>query len=231
MRQTQFRDRSDAGRQVAATLGRIAGREDVHGELLVLALPRGGVPVAFEVAGALGAALDVVVVRKLGLPSEPELALGAIASGGILVLNEDLLGQLDDPDRLLAEVAAIEGPELERRERVYRGQRPPVDPAGRTLVLVDDGMATGATMRAAVRALRPRKPAQIIAAVPVASSAACRQLRPEVDQLVCVVVDEDFHSVGQWYASFPQTSDEEVRALLAQAAARGAPEAAPVSAP
>lgn len=222
MRQTPFQDRSDAGRQLAASLGRVAAHGgllgETRGELLVLALPRGGVPVGFEVARALGAALDVFVVRKLGLPSQPELALGAIASGGLIVLNEDLAGLLEDAPGLLEEIAAIEAPEVERRERAYRGNRPPLDPAGRTLVLVDDGMATGATMRAAVRALRLRNPARIIAAVPVASRPACRQLRPEVDQLVCLVAEEDFRSVGQWYANFSQTSDQEVRSLLARAA-------------
>jgi len=182
----------------------------------VLALPRGGVPVAYEVARALNAPLDVFLVRKLGVPGYEELAMGAIATGGVRVLNDQLVGGLRIPDYIVDEVAASEQQELTRRERLYRGDRPAPDVRGRTVILVDDGLATGATMLAAVKALRQQQPARIVVAVPTASPETCEQLRAEVDDIICAITPEPFHAVGLWYEDFSQTKDEEVRDLLAR---------------
>ena len=211
-----FQDRFEAGRFLASKLRQYANRTDV----VVLALPRGGVPVGFEVAKALNAPLDVFVVRKLGLPGHEELAMGAIASGGVRVLNEDVIRGLGIPEGVVDVVAAEEERELERREREYRGGRPPLDVSGRTVILVDDGLATGSSMRVAALALRKKQPAQIVVAVPVASPATCAEFEAEVDQIVCAVTPEPFWAVGQWYRDFSQTTDEEVRELLRQAASR-----------
>ncbi len=208
-----FRDRSEAGQLLAQELSAYAGREDV----IVLALPRGGVPVAFEVARAIHAPLDVFVVRKLGVPGHEELAMGAIASGGILVTEPNVIEELAIPPDVVAEVAAREEQERLRREREYRGDRPEADVRGRTAILVDDGLATGSTMRAAVAALRKLQPARIVVAVPVAAASACAELAPEVDDIICTRTPEPFYSVGQWYGEFSQTTDEEVRELLARA--------------
>jgi putative phosphoribosyl transferase len=202
-----FADRADAGRRLAERLGAYAGRDDVT----VLGLPRGGVPVAAEVARTLPAPLDVCVVRKLGVPGDVELALGAIATGGVLVLNDRVVADLHLSDQAIADVAAVELAELRRREQAYRGERPPVDVAGRTVLVVDDGLATGATMRAAVRAVRLRAPARVVVAVPVAAAETCHALGPEVDDVVCALRPSDFRSVGGWYEDFSPTSDDEVR--------------------
>ena len=208
----RFRDRREAGRLLAAQLGAYAKRPDV----LVLALPRGGVPVAAEVASALGAPLDVFVVRKLGVPGHEEYALGAIATGGVRVLNEEVVQALRIPDRVIDALAAREQEELARRERVYRGHRPPLDVRGRTVILVDDGLATGATMHAAIRALRQQQPARIVVAVPTASPETCAELKTEVDDIICATTPDPFYAVGLWYEDFSQTTDEEVRELLAR---------------
>jgi predicted phosphoribosyltransferase len=208
-----YRDRAEAGRRLAEKLAEYAGRPDV----LVLALPRGGVPVAFEVARALGASLDVFVVRKLGVPGHEELAMGAIASGGVWVLNEDVVGPLAIPDREILAVAARELRELARRERLYRGDRPLLDVRGRIVILVDDGLATGSTMRAAVAALRRLGPARLVVAVPTAAPSACADLEHEVDECICANTPEPFYAVGIWYEDFSQMTDEEVRALLERA--------------
>jgi predicted phosphoribosyltransferase len=210
----RFRDRQDAGRLLAEKLTAYAHRPDV----LVLALPRGGVPVAYEVARALGAPLDVFVVRKLGVPGHEELAMGAVATGGVRVLNEDVVRGLRIPDRMIDAVTALEQQELARRERLYRGDRTPPDVRGRTVILVDDGLATGATMHAAIAALRQQEPARIVVAVPTAAPETCNVLRAEVDDVVCAITPEPFHAVGLWYEDFSQTTDEEVRELLARAA-------------
>ena len=217
-----FQDRFEAGRFLASKLTQFANRPDV----VVLALPRGGVPVGFEVAKALNAPLDVFVVRKLGLPGQPELAMGAIASGGVRVLNEDVVRALGIPDQLIDAVAAKEQSEVERREREYRDGRPPIDVRGRTVILVDDGLATGSSMRVAAAALRQKQPAQIVVAVPVASPATCAEFQSEVDKVICAVTPEPFWAVGQWYRDFSQTSDEEVRDLLRRAASLPAQRAA-----
>ena len=211
-----LRDRADAGRRLAAKLTAYASRADV----LVLALPRGGVPVGYEVAQALGAPLDVFLVRKLGVPGREELAMGALASGGVSVLNEDVVRTLDIPDRVIAEATARETQELARRERAYRDDRPPPEVRGRTVLLVDDGLATGSTMRAAVAALRKLQPAWIVAAVPVGSAEVCASLGNEVDEMVCAATPEPFHAVGLWYEDFSQTTDEEVRSFLSRSGAR-----------
>jgi predicted phosphoribosyltransferase len=214
-----FRDRTEAGRVLAEKLSRYAGRPDV----LVLALPRGGVPVAYEVARALHAPLDVFLVRKLGMPGLEELAMGAIASGGIRVLNEDVVQTLQIPEDVIEASVASEERELERREREYRDDRAPLNVHGRTVILVDDGLATGSTMRAAVAALRQQQPAAIIVAVPVAASSTCAELAEEVDDLVCARMPEPFRAVGLWYDDFSQTTDQEVRDLLRQAAENDIP--------
>jgi len=212
MKQRPFRDRTEAGRLLAAKLTAYANRPDV----IVLALPRGGVPVAYEVARALNAPLDVFLVRKLGVPGYEELAMGAIATGGVRVLNDQLVGSLRIPDYIVDEVAASEQQELTRRERLYRGDRPAPDVRRRSVILVDDGLATGATMLAAVKALRQQQPARIVVAVPTASPDTCEQLRAEVDDVICAITPEPFHAVGLWYEDFSQTTDEEVRDLLAR---------------
>jgi putative phosphoribosyl transferase len=208
-----FRDRRDAGEQLAEKLRHYAGRDDV----VVLALPRGGVPVAFEVARDLSAPLDVFVVRKLGVPWHPELAMGAIASGGIRVLNPDVIGPLGISDDAIEEVAEDEGRELERREAAYRDGWSRPDVYNKIVILVDDGLATGSTMRAAVRAIRRRMPGRVVVAIPVGASDTCREMRSEADEVVCVVTPEPFYGVGSWYDDFSQTTDEEVRELLTRA--------------
>ncbi len=208
-----FRDRYEAGRQLATKLSTYAERPDV----VVFALPRGGVPVAFEVARVLDAPLDVFLVRKLGVPGHEELALGAIAQGGVRVLNAEVVRSLDIAPDTIEAVAAREGEELARRERAYRDDRPPLEVAGRTVILVDDGLATGASMRAAVAALRAEAAARIVVAVPVAAPETCDAVRAEVDEIVCAVTPEPFYAVGFWYADFAQTTDAEVHDLLARA--------------
>jgi predicted phosphoribosyltransferase len=217
-----FQDRFEAGRVLASKLSQFANRTDV----VVLALARGGVPVGFEVAKALNVPLDVFVVRKLGLPGHEELAMGAIASGGIRVLNDDVVQSLGLPSEVIDAVAAEEERELERREHEYRDGRPPLDVRGRAVILVDDGLATGSSMRVAALALRQKQPAQIIVAVPVASAKTCSEFESEVDKVVCAVTPEPFWAVGQWYKDFSQTSDEEVRELLHRAASMASPRAA-----
>jgi putative phosphoribosyl transferase len=209
-----FRDRYDAGEALAERLREYAGRPDV----LVLALPRGGVPVGYVVAHELGVALDVFVVRKLGTPGQPELAMGAIASGGVRVLNPEVVNSLGIPDWAIEQATEQEQAELLRRERQYRGDRPPADVRGKTAILVDDGLATGSTMRAAAAALRHEGAARIVVAVPVASGATCDQLRAEGNEVVCASTPEPFFAVGQWYKDFAQTTDEEVHDLLERAA-------------
>ena len=211
-----FHDRRDAGRQLAQKLLALAGRNDV----VVLGLARGGLPVAHEVAVALHAPLDVFIIRKLGHPRQPELAMGAIASGGIRVLNREVLLRIDDADTVLAHVTEVERRELERRESEYRGQRKAPALAGKVVVVVDDGLATGASMRAAVQALRQAGVARVIAAVPVGSSSAIARLAGEADELVCLTVPTDFDAVGQVYRDFSQTTDDEVRKLLEAQAGR-----------
>ncbi|HEX9370883.1 MAG TPA: YbaK/EbsC family protein [Roseiflexaceae bacterium] len=210
----RFCDRTEAGRRLAALLGSYAGRPDV----LVLALPRGGVPVAFEVARALHAPLDVLVVRKLGVPGQEELALGAIASGGVLVLNEQLIRRLRLTSGTIDAIAAVEQCELERREQAYRGDLPPADVAGRTVIVVDDGLATGTSMHAAVVTLRERRPARIVVAVPLAALDGCATFRPLVDEIVWVLAPDPLYAVGMWYDDFAPTTDKQVRRLLRQAA-------------
>jgi len=205
-----FRDRREAGRLLAAKLTAYANRPDV----IVLALPRGGVPVADEVARALGAPLNVFVVRKLGVPGSEELAMGAVATGGVRVLNDQLVNRLGIPDHLIDAVAVREGQELARRERLYRGGRPLLDVRDRTVILVDDGLATGATMHAAIAALRQLHPARIVVAVPTASPETCEEMRAEVDDVICAITPEPFQAVGRWYQDFAQTTDEEVQDLL-----------------
>jgi predicted phosphoribosyltransferase len=214
-----FTDRVEAGRFLASKLRKYTD----HPEVLVLALPRGGVPVAFEVARALRAPLDVFLVRKLGVPGHPELAMGAIASGGVRVLNDDVVGALGISRDVIEAVAAVEEQELERRERIYRGGRPPPDVRGRTVILVDDGLATGSTMRAAVAALRQHGPDRIVVAVPVGAPDTCEEFRSEADDVVCARTPEPFYAVGLWYGDFSQTTDEEVHDLLDRAAEELAP--------
>jgi predicted phosphoribosyltransferase len=209
-----FEDRSDAGRRLAELLRAYEGTPG----LLVLALPRGGVPVAFEVARSLHAPLDIFLVRKLGVPGHEELAMGAIASGGTMVLNDDVIRMAGITPDMIERTAEREWRELERREECYRGarQRPSLRDA--TVILVDDGLATGSTMRAAAHALRQEGPAQVIIAVPVASPETCHAFREEVDNIICAVTPEPFYGVGAWYADFSQTSDDEVQTLLRRAA-------------
>jgi predicted phosphoribosyltransferase len=209
-----YRDRRDAGRKLAAALERYRGRPGVT----VLALPRGGVPVAYEVARALAAPLDVFIVRKLGFPEKEELAMGALASGGVRVLNETLLHRYHVPEPVVAAVVAREQRELMRREQAYRHGRPPAPVAGRTVILVDDGLATGSTMRAGVAGLRQRGPAHIAVAVPIAAPDTCAALAAVVDDIVCAATPEPFHAVGLWYDDFDQTGDDEVQRLLDAAA-------------
>ncbi len=209
-----FLDRHDAGRRVAAALRKYADRPD----LIVLALPRGGVPVGYEVAQDLHAPLDVFIVRKLGVPGHEELAMGAIATGGVRILDRNLVEMLGLSPADIDRVTAFEQRELERRENLYRDRRPPPDVVGRTVILVDDGLATGSTMRAAVQALRQEGVRSIVVAVPIAPPDTCESLREEVDDIICAVTPEPFRAVGIWYVDFSETSDQEVRDLLEQAA-------------
>jgi putative phosphoribosyl transferase len=213
-----FRNRADAGRQLASLLGEFARRPDV----LVLGLPRGGVPVAAEVAAKLGAPLDVFLVRKLGVPGHVELAMGAIAEGGIMVVSSDVVSQLEIPRAAIDVVAARERLELDRRDVLYRSGRARPAVKSRTIILIDDGLATGATMEAAIMALREQQPASVVVAVPVGSIEACARLKGVADRVVCALTPASFLAVGQWYEDFDQTDDAEVSALLASAA-RSAP--------
>jgi predicted phosphoribosyltransferase len=208
-----FRDRRDAGRKLAQKLPAYVGRSNV----LILALPRGGVPVAYEVARALNAALDIFLVRKLGLPGREELAIGAIASGGIRILNQDIVRMLSVPDEVIHFVVRRELQELQRREELYRGNRPFPDVRDRTVILIDDGLATGASMRAAVAGLRAQHPARIVVAVPAAAAEVCEAFQSEVDEVVCASMPDPFYGVGRWYDDFSQVTDEEVRSLLQEA--------------
>jgi predicted phosphoribosyltransferase len=210
---SRFHDRRDAGRRLASELRAYAHRRDV----LVLALPRGGVPIGYEVADALDAPLDVFVVRKLGLPWHEELAMGAIASGGVRILDQNLIRIARVSDAQIADVTAAEQAELERRERQYRGGRPFPDLHGLTVILVDDGLATGSTMRAAVEALRLEGPSRIVVAVPLAAPETCAAFRDIADEIVCAETPEPFLAVGRWYDDFSQTTDEEVHDLLERA--------------
>jgi len=212
MKPERFRNRTDAGRQLAEKLAAYANRPDV----LVLALPRGGVPVAVELARALGAPLDVFLVRKLGVPGYEELAMGAVATGGVRVLNDEIVRGLGISEHEIDAVVARELRELSRHDRLYRSDRPPSDVAGRTVILVDDGLATGATMRAAIAAVRQQQPARIVVAVPTASPDTCEALKAEADDVVCAMTPEPFLAVGHWYEDFTQTTDDEVRELLAR---------------
>jgi putative phosphoribosyl transferase len=211
-----FADRREAGRRLARQLSIFGGRDDV----IVLGLPRGGVPVAFEVAWGLGAPLDVFVVRKLGVPGQEELAMGAITPDGVRVLNPKVLRGLPDAEGIVAKVTAIEQRECERREKEYRDGRPAIDLRGKTVILVDDGFATGATMRAAVAGARKRGAARVVVAAPVGARETCAHLGGEADEVVCLIQPQDFRAVGQYYDDFSQTADEEVRDLLTRAAVR-----------
>lgn len=213
-----FQNRTMAGKVLAEKLAAYTDRTDV----LVLALPRGGVPVGFEVAKALHVPLDVFLVRKLGVPKQEELAMGAIASGGVTVLNYDIIQALGLSQVEIEQAIATQQQELERRERLYRDRRPFPDLRDRTVILVDDGLATGATMRAAAKAIQLQQPAAVVVAVPVSSPEICREMASEVDETICVETPAPFYSVGLWYDDFPQTSDEEVRDLLQQAATTSA---------
>lgn len=214
MKPPYFRDRIEAGRLLAEKLQVYASYPNV----IVLALPRGGVPVGYEVAHALGAPLDIFLVRKLGVPGYQELAMGAVASGGVRVLNDDVVHGLRIPGYVIDAVAAWEQQELARRERVYRDDRLEPNVKGRTVILVDDGLATGSTMRAAIQALRHHEPARIVMAVPAAPPDTCQEMRAQADDVVCAITPEPFYSVGLWYKDFSQTTDEEVRELLARSA-------------
>jgi len=205
-----FANRKEAGQKLAIRLRKYADRSDI----VVLGAPRGGVPVAFEIAADLKAPLDVFVLRKLGVPGREELAFGAIASGGVRILNRDIVEGLGITGLDIERVTRAEREELERRERTYRGGKAPLNVSGLTVILVDDGIATGSTMKAAVRALRQMKPARIVIAVPVAPPSTCNQLRSEADELVCLETPQPFYGVGQFYSDFSQVSDEEVKELL-----------------
>jgi putative phosphoribosyl transferase len=205
-----FTDRRHAGRVLATRLAKYAGRDDV----VVLALPRGGVPVGYEVASSLGVPMDVFLVRKLGTPGHRELAMGAIASGGVRVLNEDVVHWYGISDAAIERIAHDEQEELERRERAYRGDRRAPDLAGRIVILIDDGLATGSTMRAAAQAVRAHQPARVVIAVPVGAPQTCAELTAVADEVICARMPEPFSAVGQWYLNFDQTEDDEVRELL-----------------
>lgn len=209
-RMDTFKNRREAGQRLALQLEQYAGRDDI----IVLALPRGGVPVAYEIAQSLRAPLDVLVVRKLGVPGQEELAMGAIAGGGIRVLHDAVIQAVGLPPTVIDQVTHDEERELHRREEAYRGTRPALPVEDRVVILVDDGLATGSTMRAAIAAIRQRRPALIIVAVPVAPQETCEGLRDEADEVYCVVTPSIFFGVGQWYEDFSQTTDEEVRSLL-----------------
>jgi predicted phosphoribosyltransferase len=216
-----FRNRQEAGRRLAAYLGKYANRQDV----MVLGVPRGGVPIAFEVAIALNLPLDVFVLRKLGVPGHEEFAFGAIGSGGVRVLDRDVVEYLGLSNLIIEAVTRAERAELARREQTYRGGRPPLDVRGQTVILVDDGIATGASLTAGVRALRQMQPAAIVIAAPVAPQTTVNRLRREVDDVVCAEIPETFFGVGQFYADFSQVSDEEVNELLQRASRqRGVPQ-------
>lgn len=208
-----FKDRRDAGKKLAQKLSAYAGQPGT----LILALPRGGVPVAYEVAQALSAPLDVFIVRKLGLPGREELAMGAVASGGVRVLNGDIIRMLSIPEEVINIVAKRELQELQRREKLYRKDRPSPEVRDRTILLIDDGLATGASMRAAIAGLRAQHPARIVVAVPAAAPDVCEAFRSEVDEIVCAITPEPFYGVGRWYEDFSQVTDEEVRMLLEEA--------------
>lgn len=219
----RFNDRSDAGRQLALIARDFLEQWAVtRDSVLVLALPRGGIPVGFEIAQALGVPLDVFVVRKLGTPGHEELAMGAIASGGARVINKEVIQAFGISPAQIEQTTAREGQELKRREELYRGHRSPPEVRGKTILLVDDGLATGYTMRAAIAALKQERPKHVIVAVPVAARSTCEQLEKEADAAVCLYTPFDFMAVGQWYQNFTQTSDEEVRRLLSQANAGSA---------
>lgn len=206
----KFRNRTEAGQLLASQLTAYANAKDV----LVLGLPRGGVPVAYEVAKALHLPLDICLVRKLGLPSNKELAMGAIGMGDVMVLNDDLVSWLGISREKIDRVAVQEKEELERRDHLYRGSRPFPDVRGRIIILIDDGIATGATLRAAIATMRKQQPQSIVVAVPVAPLSACDEFRAEADKIVCLMTPEPFHSISLWYEDFSQTTDEEVRKLL-----------------
>ena len=208
-----YRNRSEAGKELATKLSTYNDRADV----LVLALPRGGVPVAFEVAQALNAPLDIFLVRKLGVPGHEELAMGAIATGGVRVLNDDVVDYLKIPEAVIDSVAAEEAKELKRRELAYRGNRPEPEVKGKTVILIDDGLATGSTIRAAAQALRQQDPARIVVAVPVSAPDTCDEYRIGVDEIICAATPDPFWGVGLWYDDFSQTTDEEVHDLLERA--------------
>ncbi|MBD2346583.1 phosphoribosyltransferase [Anabaena subtropica] len=208
-----FKDRTAAGQVLAKKLADYANRPNI----LVLALPRGGVPVGFEVAKALNAPLDVLVVRKLGVPDNEELAMGAIASGGVRILNQSIVNQFQIPDEVIARVAVQQERELKRRENMYRGDRPFPDLKGQTVILVDDGLATGATMWAAVMSVKQQQPKEVVIAVPVAAPETCEEMQSKVEKIICANTPTPFYSVGLWYEKFPQTTDDEVRELLNKA--------------
>jgi putative phosphoribosyl transferase len=210
-----FTDRRHAGRVLASRLTKYAGRDDV----IVLALPRGGVPVAYEVASALSAPMDVFLVRKLGTPGHRELAMGAIASGGVRVVNADVVQWYGISEAAIDRIAREEHEELERRERAYRDDRPAPDLTNKIVVLIDDGLATGSTMRAAVQAVRARRPARVVIAVPVGAPQTCAELAVSADEVICARMPEPFSAVGQWYLNFEQTDDAEVRELLQKSTA------------
>jgi putative phosphoribosyl transferase len=210
-----FKDRVDAGKKLAKELSKYAN----HSDVLILALPRGGVPVAFEVAKELNVRMDVFIVRKLGVPGNEELAMGAISSDNIRVLNEDVVRSFQIPERIINMVSENELKELERRERAYRGDRPKPEISGSTVILIDDGLATGATMRAAAAAIKTKNPAKIVVAVPTGARDTCELFGKEVDEVICVATPEPFYGVGAWYGNFSQTTDEEVCELLDKARA------------
>jgi putative phosphoribosyl transferase len=213
MGERPYRDRAQAGEMLAGSVRDRLGAVDA----IVLALPRGGLPIGLAVARALDAPLDVLIVRKLGVPAQPELAMGAIASGGFQVLDKSLTAQLGLTSAAIAAVVRHETAELHRREALYRGDRPPVDVRGRVAILVDDGLATGSSMRAAIGATRQRRPHQLVVAVPVGARDTCEELAREVDTLICPLQPREFFAVGQWYEDFAPTTDDEVRACLAAA--------------
>ncbi|MBD3182448.1 phosphoribosyltransferase [Candidatus Poribacteria bacterium] len=208
-----FKNRVDAGKKLADKLSDYSDKDNV----IILALPRGGAPVAFEVAKKINAPLDVFLVRKLGVPGREELAMGAIASGGVRVLNDDILRMLSIPDEGINRVAEKEQKELERREIEYRGDRQELDVKGKICILIDDGLATGASMRAAIKALQQMEPAKIVVAVPVGASEVCEGFENEADEVICAATPEPIHAIGAWYDNFSQTTDDEVRAILAEA--------------
>ena len=208
-----FRDRTEAGQVLASKLTKYLDQVNT----VILALPRGGVPVAYEIGKELGLPVDIFVVRKLGVPGHEELAMGAIASGGVRHINRDVVDQLRIDSETIDAASRREQKEIERRERLYRGQRPPVDVRNKTVILVDDGLATGSTMRAAIAALQQHRPARIVVAVPAAAPQTCSEIADEVDEIICAATPEPFYAVGQWYQEFSQTTDDEVRELLARA--------------